>query len=89
MPYNNVGFIDTKGQIVISPHFYAAYEFSEGLAAASIEFRKCGYIDRTGKFVIQPTFDFENHHDCSAFSEGLARVLKAESSVTSITLANL
>jgi WG containing repeat len=74
--FNNVGFIDIKGRVVISPHFYAAYDFSEGVAAASVEFGKCGYIDKRGKFVIRPTFDFPSYENCGPFSEGLAHVMK-------------
>jgi hypothetical protein len=73
----NVGFIDVTGHIVIAPHLFAAYDFSEGVAAASVEFGKCGYIDKQGNFVIEPKFDFPSHQNCGHFSEGLAHVMKA------------
>ena len=62
------GFIDTKGEMVISPQFDEAGKFSEGLAAV---FSQCrwGYIDKTGAFVIKPQFKF-----ALEFSEGLAVV---------------
>ena len=62
------GFIDTKGEMVISPQFDEAGKFSEGLAAV---FNQCrwGYIDKTGAFVIKPQFKF-----ALEFSEGLAVV---------------
>jgi hypothetical protein len=42
--------------------------FSEGLAPA-LSFNKLGFIDRTGKVVVEPTF-----RETSGFSEGLAAV---------------
>jgi WG containing repeat len=71
----NVGFIDVTGQVVIAPHFVAAYDFSEGVAAASVEFFKCGYIDKQGHFVIEPVFE-SGYQLCGPFSEGLAHVEK-------------
>ena len=47
--------------------------FSEGLAAVKIhdnDDEKWGYIDKTGKIVIQPQFS-----QAGTFSEGLATVL--------------
>ena len=43
--------------------------FYEGLANVEL-FLKWGYIDRTGKFVIKPKFDYAGH-----FSEGLGEVI--------------
>lgn len=44
--------------------------FSEGLIAVrNVEKKKCGFMDKTGKFVIEPKFK-----DAANFSEGLARV---------------
>lgn len=71
----NVGFIDVTGQVVITPHFVAAYDFSEGVAAASVEFFKCGYIDKQGHFVLEPVFE-SGYQLCGPFSEGLAHVEK-------------
>jgi hypothetical protein len=71
---NKVGFLDTTGHVVITPRFIGANDFSEGVAAASVEFDSCGYIDRQGNFVIEPAFEFSS---CGSFSEGLARVAKA------------
>jgi hypothetical protein len=72
----NIGFIDVTGRVVIAPHFFAAYDFSEGVAAASVEFGRCGYIDKAGDFVIEPKFEFPSYQDCGPFSEGLAHVMK-------------
>lgn len=72
------GFIDINGEMKISADFDFAYNFSEGLAAVTIgkDFdgifrRKTGFIDRQGKFVINPVFDGV---DFRGFSEGRAFV---------------
>lgn len=75
--YNSYGYLNAKGQIVIPEQFYAAYEFSEGLAAAAPELRKCGFIDHSGKFVIAPLFELNSYGDCGSFHEGLAHVIQA------------
>jgi hypothetical protein len=67
-PNPSVGFIDFLGRVVIPARFYMAYDFSEGVASASVEFEKCGYIDKTGNFVILPIFEFPSYYACGAFS---------------------
>jgi hypothetical protein len=57
----------------IAPQFSAAREFKEGLAAVQIgkkENGKWGFIDKTGKVLIQPEFD-----SAEVFSDGLCAVL--------------
>jgi hypothetical protein len=49
-----------------------AHTFSEGLAGAGLR-GKAGFVDRTGKFVIEPKFD-----GVWEFSEGLAKVMLGE-----------
>ena len=99
----HVGFIDESGNMIIPPRFYAARNFSEGLAyVTGTEFRGFidlqgnpviktddetrdfheglaavaspgrgwGYIDRSGKLVIQKQYGFSDD-----FSEGLAGVV--------------
>ncbi len=63
------GYIDKTGTLVI-PTEGAEYlgKFSDGLAPMKIK-GKFGYIDRNGKFVIQPKYDIAD-----SFTEGLARV---------------
>jgi WG repeat protein len=63
------GFIDSTGQVVISPQFDAVGDkFSDGLVQALVK-GKWGYIDQTGKMVIAPQFD-----KADDFSEGIALV---------------
>jgi hypothetical protein len=50
------GYEDESGNIVISPQFANADEFSEGLAAVELN-GKFGYINKDGSFVIQPQFE--------------------------------
>src|SRR5690606_39728324 len=48
------------------------YSFAEGLALVDVDVfgdKACGYIDRTGNFVIKPQFAFAEN-----FSQGLALV---------------
>ncbi len=79
------GYIDKTGKLVIPAEYEDAEDFSEGLAAAQVtgEMRWCpqengsrygssksfGYIDKTGKMIIAPKFDY-----ASPFREGLASV---------------
>ena len=72
------GYLDKTGAVVISPQFYSAKDFSEGLAIVSRTFPiggteiltwKYGYIDRTGAVVLPPRFSH-----AEAFSGGLAYV---------------
>ena len=68
-----ITFIDKSGKKVFSfsEHgILAAWDFSEGLAAAVIEVGgKRGYIDKTGRVVIPCKYDQAND-----FHDGLARV---------------
>ena len=73
----NYGYIDKRGNVVISPRFVAVGEFSEGLAAVEVVATGnggCvwGYIDKTGNWVIEPEFT-----SAGPFSEGLAAVRKS------------
>jgi hypothetical protein len=49
------GYIDTNGKIQIKARFTVAHSFVEGLAAVCID-RKCGFIDKTGEFAIEPKY---------------------------------
>ena len=71
-----LGFIDSRGKMVIAPRFkqvqirpdFAASGFSEGFAAVYTEERKWGFIDATGK---ELAGGFDN---ARSFSEGLSAV---------------
>jgi hypothetical protein len=75
------GFQDKSGVYRIPPKFHFAHGFSEGLALVYTTsgthilgtegwdlFRRVGYIDSTGRFVIEPRFA----EGAADFSEGLA-----------------
>jgi hypothetical protein len=64
-------FIDRAGKVVIEGELRASYQsFSEGLAVVSKD-RLSGFIDKTGKVVISPQWDY-----CKSFSDGMAVVGK-------------
>jgi hypothetical protein len=65
-----IGFIDTKGAMVIKPGYDQTRSFSEGRAAVKIG-DKWGYIDPNGKLVIRAQFEFAEQ-----FDDGLAAVRK-------------
>lgn len=77
---NSNGYIDEKGSIVIPPSYRQGGEFAEGLAPVKTENDTWGFIDSTGKMVVQPQFE----DVCSSgrgvllrcFSEGLIPVKK-------------
>ncbi len=63
--------IDKTGNEITKKHFdsFDSYGmFSEGLVAVKVK-KKYGFIDRNGKFIIKPQFDYADN-----FSEGLASV---------------
>lgn len=71
---NQTGFINKTGQLVFTVQYpnvqhYELRNFSDGLAAVRMDFEKTGFIDKTGKFVIEP-----QPHEMSDFSEGLASI---------------
>ncbi|MBD2494103.1 WG repeat-containing protein [Nostoc sp. FACHB-280] len=47
-------FTNPKGKLVVKPQFDAAWSFFEDLAAIQIG-EQWGFIDRTGKYIWQPT----------------------------------
>jgi hypothetical protein len=67
------GYIDTSGITVIPAQFVAAASFSEGAAAVMIG-RKVGFIDHSGRVIIEPRFGGELYGRLPRFSEGLAAV---------------
>lgn len=65
------GFIDFNGEFVIplNEEFENAYSFSEGLAAVKVKDKGWGYINKSGKIIIQPIFIM-----VADFYDGLALV---------------
>ncbi|MGI8668955.1 MAG: WG repeat-containing protein [Aridibacter sp.] len=68
-----VGFINTKGEIVIQPKLKDAGYFSENLAPFESKNGKWGFINKNGEIVIKPRFGW-----ALSFSEGLALVQVGE-----------
>jgi|GEM_PF-6907063 len=74
--YYNYGFMDKNFNIVIPGQFDRAYPFNDGLALAAADW-KYGFIDKTGKFAIEPIYDaaiFNSSYDYKSFADGLAPV---------------
>lgn len=72
------GFRDAKGKAVMMPQFLEVHDFSEGMAAVKIQMdggaTKWGYVDKAGKFVIQPAYSNEP----GDFHDGLSYVINKE-----------
>ncbi len=62
------GYINLNGDMVISPKYINASNFSEGLAAVRLT-DKFGFIDRTGNWQIPPIYDY-----ATSFKNGQASV---------------
>jgi hypothetical protein len=69
------GYKDSLGNVVISPQYTIAYEFSEGTAFVLEKHTGWRLIDATGKPILAP-FIFDNGPD--SFKEGLARYIEHE-----------
>ena len=71
--HNKWGYMDSSGNIVISPQFDEAWRFSEDLAVIGLgedwNSRKYGFIDKSGNVVIEPMYQAADF-----FNEGLARI---------------
>jgi hypothetical protein len=77
------GFIGKTGAFAIEPRFWMAGRFSDGVAGACVEDKTansgeggvtCGYIDRTGQWIIQWFIKAADFGAMSDFYEGLALV---------------
>jgi hypothetical protein len=60
---SNWGFVDTSGELVISPKYSTAGYFSGGLAWVRDQNGKLGYIDNEGNWVIDPRFSAAKNFD--------------------------
>jgi len=66
-----IGFINTKGEVVIDPQFLSTGYFINGVAWAKNESKELGYINKTGEWVIDAKFMAGKNFDPIS---GLARV---------------
>ena len=55
--------------MIIKSNYLRVNNFSEGLASVCTQRNECGYIDKTGKFIIKPAFVRADD-----FNDGLAVV---------------
>jgi hypothetical protein len=69
---NLSGYVSAEGKI-LPPIYTAAYEFSNGVSAVAQAQNKFGVIDKSGKWIVQPQYNF-----ISKFSSGLAPFQKNE-----------
>jgi hypothetical protein len=66
------GFIDKMGKVVITPKFFGAFYFKDGMSCVKLDEKsKWGFIDKTGKIVIDYQFEFPVE-----FENGLAYIKK-------------
>ena len=81
------GYIDLTGNLVITPRFIFANDFTDGLAAVLPPGpnAKYGFVDRSGGFAILPRYDQVG----LGFSEGLADVEIGKKGVSLIRVAPL
>lgn len=65
------GYINKRGEYVVEPIYKVGYarDFSEGVAAVSVDGEKWGFINTSGMLVIPSKFE-----KAASFSEGLAKV---------------
>ena len=57
LAYAGGGFIDHHGNAVIPGPFSEATEFVGGVAAVQVDYKGWGYINKSGGWLTQPTFD--------------------------------
>jgi hypothetical protein len=55
---NKEALIDTKGKYFLPPKYFAVSSFTEGLAGVKTSSKAAGFVDETGKMVIQPKWHF-------------------------------
>jgi len=63
---NKWGYLDKNQQVIITPNFEEAYDFSNSMAKVKIN-GKIGFIDNAGDVIIEPKYDW-----IANFYEGLA-----------------
>ena len=65
------GYIDSRGIDVVPPQFRSTMPFSDGRAVVSNSKGRYGYVDKSGKLVIEFRYDYDG---VEAFCDGLAAV---------------
>ncbi len=90
-PYSKKGYIDNKGNYIISPQFLSADDFQENMAVVSNDMKNYFFIDLKGVNVFNMYFD-----QCYGFKENysLVRIKKEKNTVFMLlhksgTLSNL
>ena len=63
------GYIDTKCNVVIHPKYINCQDFSDGLAAVQDNNELWGFIDKTGKYIIEPMFTNMPSSFCSGYAK--------------------
>ncbi len=57
---DKIGYINSKGKVVIEPKYHNGYDFSDGVAAVR-ENGLYGFIDTSGNYILQPKYDAATH----------------------------
>ena len=63
------GYLDEKCNIVISPKFKNCQDFSEGLAAVQNDESLWGFVDKTGKYVLEPIYSKKPTSFCCGYAK--------------------
>ena len=63
------GYIDTKCNIVIPPKYKDCQNFSDGMAVVQDNNELWGFIDKTGKYIIEPMFTNMPSSFCSGYAK--------------------
>lgn len=70
------GFINSAGQLVIPCRYSDAGMFSDGMALVKTDYYTLGYVDKTGREVIEPSRQEDSSDLAREFHEGLAASTK-------------
>jgi hypothetical protein len=65
--------------LIIPAHYINVYDFYEGLAAVQTEKQKWGFIDQTGRFVVEPIYDECNYFFSNGYACVKANMMKDDS----------
>ena len=68
-----MGFKNEKGEFEISPKYFKAFEFNEGVAAVAEKSKEFYFINELGEKIFDNTYYYSN-----GFSNGLAKVVTSK-----------